>query len=179
MKKAYLLTGAGLFIAAGTAAYFACRKTIPTGIKAINHFKKERFAGKWYEIARLDYRFEKNMSHVTAAYTPNEDGTIKVTNTGYNYKTYKQEQSIGKAKFAGNEEVAMLKVSFFGPFYAGYNVIAIDDNYQYALICGRSRDYLWLLSREKTMPETVKNEYLAIAEKAGFDISELVWTRQL
>lgn len=179
MKKAYILTGAGLFIAAGAAVYLANRKTIPEGITAVNNFKKERYLGKWYEIARLDFRFEKNLSHVTATYTQHKDGTIKVTNTGYDYKKYQQKQSTGKAKFTGNEETAMLKVSFFGPFYAGYNVIAIDDNYQYALVCGRNRHYLWLLSREKTMPEAIKNQYLAIAEKAGFNIPELVWTNQL
>ncbi len=118
------------------------------------------------------------MSRVTAEYSANSDGTIRVKNSGYDNKKYKQKQSIGKAKFVGNEDVAMLKISFFGPFYAGYNVIAIDDNYQYALVCGKSRDYLWLLSREKTMPDSIKNNYLNIAKKAGFNISELVWTQQ-
>ncbi|MCH5685331.1 lipocalin family protein [Niabella sp. W65] len=127
----------------------AAGRTVPKGIKAVSNFQKDRYLGKWYEIARFDFRFEKNMSRVTAEYSANSDGTIRVKNSGYDNKKYKQKQSIGKAKFVGNEDVAMLKVSFFGPFYAGYNVIAIDDNYQYALVCGKSRDYLWLLSRKK------------------------------
>ncbi|MFT4093986.1 MAG: lipocalin family protein [Niabella sp.] len=72
----------------------------------------------------------------------------------------------------------MLKVAFFVPFYAGYNVMAIDKNYQYALVCGKNRDYLWLLSRDRTMPEHIKEQYLYIAKAAGFDISKLTWTQQ-
>ncbi len=177
-KKQYLWIGAGVLVAAGAAAYLAGCKTIPKGINAVNGFQKERYLGKWYEIARFDFRFERNMSRVTAEYSANSDGTIRVKNSGYDNKKYKQKESIGKAKFVKDEDIAMLKVSFFGPFYAGYNVIAIDDNYQYALVCGKNRDYLWLLSREKTMPDSIKNQYLDIAKNAGFDISELLWTQQ-
>ena len=70
---------------------------------------------------------------------------------------------------------AKLKVSFFGPFYSGYNVIAIDDDYRYALVVGESLKYLWLLSRETTMPENVKQEFLTIARKAGYNTDELLW----
>lgn len=178
MKKRYLWIGAGVLVAAGAVAYFAGGRTIPKGIKAVSNFQKDRYLGKWYEIARFDFRFEKNMSRVTAEYSANNDGTIRVKNSGYDNKKYQLKQSIGKAKFVGAEDVAMLKVSFFGPFYAGYNVIAIDDNYQYALVCGKNRDYLWLLSRDKTMPDSIKNKYLNIARNAGFNISELVWTQQ-
>ncbi|MCH5718297.1 lipocalin family protein [Niabella hibiscisoli] len=167
-----------ILVVAGAAAYLAGCRTIPRGIKAITNFQKERYLGKWYEIARFDFRFEKNMSRVTAEYSTNNDGTIRVKNSGYDTQKYKQKQSIGKAKFVTDEDIAMLKVSFFGPFYAGYNVIAIDDNYQYALVCGKNRDYLWLLSRDKTMPDSIKNKYLAIARNAGFDVSNLLWTQQ-
>lgn len=69
----------------------------------------------------------------------------------------------------------MLKVSFFGPFYAGYNVIALDENYQYALIAGESLKYLWILSREKTIPEEIKLKYLEQAYSIGYKTEELVW----
>ena len=69
----------------------------------------------------------------------------------------------------------MLKVSFFGPFYAGYNVIAIDDEYKYALVAGQSLKYLWILSRETSVPEDIKENYLKIAQDIGYDTSDLVW----
>jgi apolipoprotein D and lipocalin family protein len=69
----------------------------------------------------------------------------------------------------------MLRVSFFGPFYAGYNVIAIDPEYKYALVSGSSFDYLWILSRDKTIPAEIKSSYLEKAEKLGYNVSNLLW----
>ena len=93
----------------------------------------------------------------------------------YNTKKGKWNQAIGKAKFVGDENIAMLKVSFFGPFYSGYNVIAIDDAYKYVLIAGESLKYLWVLSRETTIPAEVKNKYLKIAEEVGYNTGNLIW----
>ena len=152
-------------------------KTIPKGAVPVKPFDTEKYLGTWYEIARFDYRFEKNLNNVTATYSLNKNGTIKVDNKGYNYKKEKWEESIGKAKPVKDPAEAKLKVSFFGPFYAGYNVIAIDKDYKYALVAGESTDYLWLLSRETSMPGDVKKNYLAIAEKIGYKTSELVWVK--
>jgi apolipoprotein D and lipocalin family protein len=149
--------------------------TIPKGVKAVNFFEVEKYLGKWYEIARFDFRFERNLNNTTATYSKNEDGTIKVENRGYNYKTREWKQAVGKAKFVGDPKIAMLKVSFFGPFYAGYNVIELDSNYKYALISGQNLDYLWILSREKTIPETIRKSYLQKAEILGFKTKDLIW----
>jgi len=85
---------------------------------------------------------------------------------------------VGKAKFVDADTIGKLKVSFFGPFYAGYNVIAIDEAYKYALVAGKNHKYLWLLSREKTMPDNIKQEYLSIAKKTGYHVDDLVWVAQ-
>lgn len=154
----------------------SCSKSsIPAGASAVSSFQKEKYLGKWYEIARMDFKFEKNLNNTTAEYSVREDGKIKVDNKGYNYVKKEWSQAIGKAKFAGTEDVAMLKVSFFGPFYAGYNVIALDKDYKYALVAGDSLKYLWILSREKTIPEDIKAEYLKIADEIGYKTSDLVW----
>lgn len=153
----------------------SCSTTIPAGATAVQNFEKEKYLGKWYEIARMDFKFEKNLNNTTAEYSVREDGKIKVDNKGYNYVKEKWTQAIGKAKFADKEDVAMLKVSFFGPFYTGYNVIALDDNYKYALVAGKNTDYLWILSREKTIPEDIKMRYLKLAEEIGYNTSELIW----
>ncbi|GAA0878835.1 lipocalin family protein [Algoriphagus jejuensis] len=145
------------------------------GAVAVSPFDSEKYLGKWYEIARIDFKFEEDLNNTTAEYSLKEDGTIKVDNKGYNVKKREWEQAVGKAKFVGSDSVAMLKVSFFGPFYSGYNVIAIDDNYTYALVAGESLDYLWILSREKTIPEDVKVKYLKVATEAGYDTNDLLW----
>lgn len=153
---------------------FSC-STIPKGVKAVAPFDKGKYLGKWYEIARIDFKFEKDLNNTTAEYSLNSNGTIKVINKGYNPKKGKWEQAIGKAKFVGNDAIGMLKVSFFGPFYSGYNVIALDPDYKYALVGGASYKYLWILSRETNIPDEIKNKYLKIAEDFGYNTSNLLW----
>ncbi len=150
--------------------------TIPEGAVAVKPFDKNKYLGKWYEIARMDFRFERNLNNVTATYSVNTNGSIKVDNRGFDYIVKEWKQAIGKAKLAGDPDEGKLKVSFFGPFYSGYNVIALDEEYKYALIAGQNLDYLWLLSRETTMPEDVKQSYLKTAKDLGYDTSVLVWT---
>ncbi|MEC4116298.1 lipocalin family protein [Myroides phaeus] len=141
----------------------------------IENFEVKRYLGNWYEIARFDFKFEKDLNNTTANYSLNEDGTIRVVNKGYNPFTEEWKVAEGKAKFVGEENIGQLKVSFFGPFYSGYNILALDENYQFALIGGKDLDYLWILSRAKTIPDTIKEEYLKIAERTGYDTSRLLW----
>src|SRR5690554_2091061 len=151
--------------------------TIPNGAIAVKSFDKERYLGKWYEIARLDFKYERNLNNTTAEYSLNENGTIKVVNQGYNTKKEEWTQAIGKAKFVDEENIAKLKVSFFGPFYSGYNVIAIDDEYRYALVAGESLKYLWILSRRMDIPVDIKDKYLNIAREIGYNTDDLIWVK--
>ena len=68
-------------------------------------------------------------------------------------------------------------MSFFGPFYSAYNIVALDKDYQYALIAGRSADYLWILSRTKNIPDAVKEDYLKQAKALGYDVNQLIWVK--
>ncbi|KAF1366354.1 apolipoprotein D and lipocalin family protein [Yokenella regensburgei] len=161
------------------AALVACKSpTPPKGIQPVNNFDVSRYLGKWYEIARMDYYFERGLNHVTAEYSLKSNGTIRVVNRSYDPSISEWKESEGKALFVGPKNIAALKVSFFGPFYAGYNVIAIDDDYKYALVSGQSRDYLWILSRTSEIPQDIRDKYLDIAMKNGFRINELVWVNQ-
>ncbi|MFT3683072.1 MAG: lipocalin family protein [Ferruginibacter sp.] len=172
----YSLLG-GIIGAAVVVALQSC-KTMPKGTVVVKPFDADRYLGKWYEIARYDYRFERNLKNVTAEYSLNQDGSIKVVNRGFDYKKNEWKEATGKATFRGDKNEGKLKVSFFGPFYAGYNVIAIDPAYKYALVAGKSLDYLWILSREKTIPQNIKNDYMQKAAAIGYDTSTLVWVEQ-
>ena len=156
----------------------ACASGTNYPLKAIEPFDKSRYLGTWYEVARMDFRFERDLAQVTATYTTNPDGTIKVVNRGYHLKKKEWKQAEGKARFRGSSSVAMLEVSFFGPFYSDYNVIALDSDYQYALVTGKNTGYLWILSRTKTIPDSIKQQYLQQAQSLGFKTEELVWTVQ-
>lgn len=173
LRNTLLLATLGIIV----VSYVGCGVSIPKGATAIKPFKKDKYLGKWFEIARMDFKFEKDLNNVTASYSIQNDGTIKVDNRGYNYIKKEWKQSVGKAKFVNEENEARLKVSFFGPFYAGYNVIEIDKDYQYALVAGNSLDYLWILSRTPTIPEEVKTAYLKKAKEIGYKIEDLVWTK--
>lgn len=166
----------GAVLLAATIAWLKTRPSMPKRAKAVSDFKPKKYLGKWYEIARLNYRFEKNLNNVTADYSLNEDGSIKVLNKGYDYLNHQWRSTTGKAVFRGDRSSGKLKVSFFGPFYSGYNVIALDPEYRYALVAGNDLSYLWILSREKSIPTNVKNEYLKIAGAVGYDTTKLIWT---
>ncbi len=144
-------------------------------IEVVKPFDQKKYLGKWYEIARLDYSWEKNLNNVTAIYSLREDGKIKVDNKGYNFKKGKWQESIGKAVAVSDPEEGRLKVSFFGPFYSGYNIVAIDNAYKYALVAGDDTKYLWILSREKTIPDSVKDSYVKKAQSLGYDTDALIW----
>ncbi|QDP85989.1 lipocalin [Chryseobacterium sp. SNU WT5] len=159
----------------GLAVLNSCSVGIPKGATAVQNFNSPKFLGKWYEVARFDYRFEKNMNNVTATYSKKDNGNIKVDNRGYDYVKNKWKESIGEAKFVKNDKIGELKVSFFKPIWAGYNVIDIDDDYKYALISGNNLDYLWILSREKTIPAVYKERFLAKAKSIGYNTDQLIW----
>lgn len=177
-KKDIYRYGVPAAVATGILLLNACSAKIPSGTSAVQDFDLNRYLGQWYEIARFDYRFERNMSHVTANYSLNDDGSVKVVNRGFDEKKQEWKQSTGKAKPAGRENEGRFRVSFFKPIWAGYNVLAIDPGYKNALVAGNNRNYLWLLSREKEMPEDVRRAYTQYADSLGFDTSKLIWVKQ-
>jgi len=159
---------------AGMVVLSSCA-TSPKGVRVVDHFEKEKYLGKWYEIARFDFSFERNLNNTTAEYSLRPDGTINVKNKGFNYVTKKWQEANGKARFRGDATVAALEVSFFGPFYAAYNVIALDADYQYALVAGSNLKYLWILSRTTTIPDAIRTNYCMIAQSLGYDVTKLIW----
>ena len=155
MRTVNFIYGGALALIAASLLISGCNSsTIPESATAVKPFDIKRYTGKWYEIARLDFKQERGLNNTTADYSSTDTDKIKVVNRGYDRAKGEWKEATGKAKFAGATDEAKLKVSFFGPFYSGYNVIAIDDDYRYALVAGESLKYLWLLSRETTMPDT-------------------------
>jgi len=148
---------------------------VPKGLEPVSGFDGDRYMGKWYEIARLDHSFERNLSNVSAIYTAQEDKMISVVNRGFRDKTGEWKQIEGKARFIENGSIGSLKVSFFGPFYGGYHVIELDrENYSYAMVSGPSRSYLWILSRTPELDETIYSGLVSRAAELGFDTTKLI-----
>ena len=149
---------------------------IPSGIQAVQGFDVNRYLGKWYEIARLDHSFERGLTDVYTIYTLRKDGGINVLNKGFNNESGKWKQVSGRAYFVKEKTVGRLKVTFFWPFYGGYNVISLDhDNYSYSLVCGPTKSYLWILAREKTLSKSTIDKLVKAAADAGFHTEDLIF----
>lgn len=151
---------------------------MPDNVTPVSPFNLDRYLGTWYEVARLDHSFEEGLTEVTATYTMNKDGSVKVINRGFNAETNSWKEAEGKAKFVGESDTAHLKVSFFGPFYGSYIVFYLEPDYSSALISSYNDEYFWILSRQSTLSETTLADYKQRAQQAGFDTSKLIYPQR-
>lgn len=139
-----------------------------------------RYMGKWFEIARLDHRFEHNLVGATVEYSLLPNGDIEIINSGY-WGTFSGsfKKAKGIAKITDPSCPGKLKVSFVLRFYAEYNIMEIDEiDYSYALVGSNTSKYLWLLSRTPTLPEETILYLLKRAEERGYNTSMLKWVKQ-
>jgi apolipoprotein D and lipocalin family protein len=168
-KVLLILLAAGVTIVAGCAG-------IPEGITPIKNFEVQRYLGEWYEIARLEHSFEKGLCGITANYSLRDDGGIRVLNRGYDPQKRGWRKAEGKAYFMKNPEIGYLKVSFFGPFYGSYVIFGLDEaGYQYSLVTGADKSYLWLLARTPRVDDEVLGGFIKKADMLGFDTDKLVY----
>ena len=188
-KKAWLtfatITGMALLMSSAYAQVSATAAQINPSAepKAVDAIDVQKYAGRWYEVARLPMYFQRNCaSDVQAKYSLNADKTIRVKNQCMN-KEGELDVSEGVA-YPQNDGNSQLKVSFLPkglrwvPFSKGdYWVLRIDEDYQVALVGGPSHRYLWLLSRTPDMDEAVIEDYLNTAKAQGYDLSKLIRTK--
>ena len=101
---------------------------------------------------------------------------MNVANRGYNTKDEAWDEAIGKASFVESPDVGRLKVSFFGPFYGGYNILELDqEDYQYALVAGPNRSYLWILARDPALDPAIREQLVTTARELEFPVNELIY----
>ena len=149
---------------------------IPENVKPVDHFNADKYLGKWYEIARLDHSFERGLSNVSASYSLRDEGGIRVINRGYDAHKQQWKEAEGKAYFVNGADQGYLKVSFFGPFYGAYIVFELDhENYQYSLVSGPDKSYLWILSRTPQMNQETQKRLVEKAAALGFDTGKLIF----
>lgn len=167
MRK-LLLLGLSFVVAACTG--------IPEGARPVTGFELERYLGTWYEIARLDHSFERGLTRVTAEYSLRDDGGVRVINSGYDSGQKQRRSAEGKAYFIDAPNIGRLKVSFFGPFYGAYNIIALDKtDYRYVMIAGNNTDYLWIMARTPTLEAAVMEALTDQARALGFRTEDLIY----
>ena len=149
-----------------------------TELEVVPHVDLNRYAGRWYEIARLPNRFEKKCADsVTATYRVRTDGTVEVVNR-CRKSSGESATATGKAKVVDKTTNAKLKVTFFWPFYGDYWILDLGDNYEYAVVGAPNRKYLWILSRNREMDENLYQTLLAKLAAQGFKTELMIKTSQ-
>lgn len=166
MKKSTLLLVVILMLS-------SCGSDYPY-LKTVDKVDVNRYMGTWYEIVRLPNSFEKGLECVTATYALKENGDVKVTNRGRSVDDRSNiDEANGTAWVVDTVTNSKLKVSFFWPFAGDYWIISLDDDYNYVMLGSPSRKYLWILSRQPILNESVTKSLLDSASRAGFDISRV------
>jgi len=139
----------------------------------------KRYAGLWYEIARLPNYFEKKLKCTSATYTLRDDGRITVLNQGnYISDPVKRSSIKGVAWIPDKAFPARLKVQFFWPFSGNYWIMDLDKDYRYVLVGDPSLKYLWILAREKKIDDSIYNKLLHKAVENGYDVSQIIKVEQ-
>ena len=175
MKKGKSLLAAAAAVGVAGIAYAIWPKNKIPASAIVDPFDKNKYLGKWNEVARLPNLIEKDLRNLTEEYSLNDDGTIQVITRAFNAVKNKPVEATGTIKFKGSETRGQMDVAYYLPIYLDYNVLDIDDTYRFALISGSGMGYLWLLSRESSMPEEMKQRFLHKANELGFDIGKLEW----
>ncbi|MBP8028209.1 MAG: lipocalin family protein, partial [Acinetobacter sp.] len=165
------------------AATLAYAQTKP--LQTVDKVQLDRYLGVWYEIARKPMYFENKCSRdITATYTLNENGNVSVTNRCLS-KDGQLQQSIGEAFVQNAPFNTKLKVSFLPEAIrwlsvarGDYWILKIDDDYQTVLVGEPRRKYMWVLSRSAQPDQAVVNEYLEYAKSVGYNLTDLIHTKQ-
>lgn len=174
--------GGALLIGLG-AATMVYAKDKP--LKTVDKVELDRYLGVWYEVARKPLSFQNKCDrNVTATYTLNENGNVNVDNKCV-MKDGTLTQSLGEAYIQNSPFNTKLKVSFLPsairwlPFGRGdYWILKIDEDYQTVLVGEPGRKYMWVLSRTNQPNEKVVKEYLDYAKSVGYDLGDVINTKQ-
>ena len=146
-------------------------------LRTVAGVELNKYTGRWFEIARLPARFEKDCdSDVTATYTLRADGKVNVLNQ-CRKANGEMKKAQGTAKVVDESTNAKLKVSFFWPIYGDYWILELGDHYEYAVVGEPSRKYVWILSRSPRMDESLYQSLLGKIAAQGFDTTRLIKTR--
>jgi apolipoprotein D and lipocalin family protein len=165
---------------ASTSTLFAKSQVDRPPVETVDYVDLTRYAGKWHQIAFFPTRFQgKCTVDTTATYTLRADGKVGVLNECKTPEG-KAKSISGSARVEDRDSNAKLKVKFFWFIPAGdYWIIALDPEYQHAVVGAPDRNYLWILARSPSIKTSLYQELVKKAEAQGFDVSRLQLTSSL
>ena len=163
----------------GLLALAGCMSGKPRDLSVIQDFEAAPYLGTWYEIARLDHWFEKGLDQCRAEYTLRDDGRVQVVNSGRDVSSGQWKTATGIAKRVGGPHEGRLSVTFFWPFAGGYNILDWQRAApSYALVCGNTKDYFWILARNRHLPPETLQKIMPQAHAWGIATNKLIWVDQ-
>jgi apolipoprotein D and lipocalin family protein len=165
-----VVIGAGTLLAAAATGWWL-RRALRPPLETVGALDLERYAGKWYEIARMPNRFEAECFGTTATYEPDGGGGLRVINRCHRAGRLSEVEGRARPRDTGR-----LRVSFGFLRSGDYNVLKVEDDYRYALVGTRARDQAWILARTPSLPGPVRARFLAELRRQGFDPDRLLWT---
>ena len=163
-----------IFLMAFVVSLFSACDASDIDNSTVKSVDLNRYLGSWYEIAKYDHYFERDLDYAMARYTLRDDGKIDVLNTGIKDGRAKDAKGIAKT----TDVSGLLRVSFFGPFFSDYRIMMLDEDYQYVLVGGSTDKYLWILARTPQLDDATLSLILAEADQRGYDTSKLIWVKQ-
>lgn len=143
-------------------------------LKTIDYVDLKKYAGLWYEVAKIPNRFQKHcVKETTAKYTLKANGEIEVINSCVD-EDGKLDKTEGVARVVDKKSNAKLEVSFFSilgwrPVWGDYWIIGLDENYQWAIIGTPSRKYGWILARQPQLDQNTLEKIYSILKEQGYN----------
>jgi apolipoprotein D and lipocalin family protein len=152
---------------------FSQDKELP-GLKTVKQVDLKKYAGLWYEIAKIPNSFQDQCAYgTTAEYKIQKDGSIRLINKCYD-ENGEPDIADGVANIVDKKTNSKLEVSFVSflgirPFWGDYWIIGLDENYEWAVIGTPGRKYGWILSRTPTLPNETMQEIFDILKSQNYD----------
>lgn len=163
----------------GTAAFLGALMALwalaPQNARCAETQNLEIFAGTWYEIARTDHAFERNLTNTAAECSVAVDGTLILSTRGLNGRTNRWTRINARARPGKDSRIDIM---FLGFFPVPYRILSVDGECAYALIASENLEKMWLLSREKSVTDDVFEKYVSIARELRVSTDNLIRVAQ-
>ncbi|MDO4790182.1 MAG: lipocalin family protein [Porphyromonas sp.] len=163
-------TKVAITLAATALGYMAYRewgRVKPARAYPVDSFEAERFVGSWLVVAGTPQWASALKENMSYDFSILPDGSMQVVKSYYESDKDLWHRSAGHVLFRHSTSRGALRVSFCGPFYRGYNIVAIDEAYSVALVVGRTPAEAMILSRTPDVPEEIMNKYVSLAKYIG------------
>lgn len=176
-KEKWVIGGALAGAAVGGIGLWLLNRNSVDGSNVVADLDMQRYAGLWYEIARLPNMLEKNLDRLTEEYVIKDNGTLEVITRAYNVKKDKWIEMNGELRLRNAQPSGALEVSYFKPVWFDYNVLAISEDYRVALVSGGQKSFLWLMSKDKDISKETERSFIRKAVEFGFPADQFEYPR--